>query len=47
MLEPKEPGTDWSELSEEAIAGMSDWRWANPKASFAEIETELDLRLAK
>ena len=47
MLEPKELGTDWSELSEAAIAGMSDWRSANPKASFAEIETELDLRLAK
>ena len=47
MLEPKELGTDWSELSEAAIAGMNDWRSANPKASFAEIETELDLRLVK
>ena len=46
-MEPEELGSGWQELSEEAISGMKEWRLANPKAAFAEIETELDLRLAK
>ena len=46
-MEPEELGSGWQELSEEVISGMKEWRLDNPKATFAEIETELDLRLAK
>jgi hypothetical protein len=46
-MEPKDIGPDWQELSEEAITGVKEWRLQNPKATFAEIETELDLGLAK
>ena len=45
-MEPKELGLAWRELSEEAISGIIEWRLRHPKATFAEIETELDLRLA-
>ena len=37
----------WRELSDEVINGMKEWRLQNPKGTFAEIERELDLRLAK
>ena len=46
-MELKDFGLAWRELSEEAITGMKEWRSENPKATFAEIEKELDLRLAK
>ena len=46
-MELRDWGAAWQELSEEAISGMKEWRLQNPKATFAEIETELDLRLAK
>ena len=46
-MESKDIGPDWEELSEEAVTGVREWRLQNPKATFAEIETELDLRLAK
>ena len=46
-MKPKDWGTSWQELSEEVIAGMKEWRWQHPRATFAEIETELDLRLAR
>ena len=46
-MEPKDIGPDWQELSEEAITGVKEWRLQNPKATFAEIETELGLGLAK
>ncbi len=46
-MELKDLGLAWRELSEEAITGMKEWRLQNPKATFAEIEKELDLRLAK
>ena len=47
LMELKDWGLAWPELSEEAITGMKEWRLQNPKATFAEIEKELDLRLAK
>lgn len=37
----------WSALSEEVLAGMKDWRVQHPKATFQEIETALDERLAR
>ena len=46
-MELKDLGLAWRELSEEAITGMKEWRLENPKATFAEIEKELDLRLAR
>ena len=38
VMEPKDIGPDWQELSEEAITGVKEWRLQNPKATFAEIE---------
>ena len=42
LMEWKDLGLAWRELSEEAITGMKEWRLENPKATFAEIEKELD-----
>lgn len=36
----------WSRMSEEIISGMVEWRQQNPKATFGEIETEVDKRLS-
>jgi hypothetical protein len=46
-METKDIGQTWQGLSEEVIIGIKEWRLQNPKATFGEIETELDLRLAK
>jgi len=43
----EEAETRWRELAEEAIVGMTEWRLQHPKATFKEIETALDERLAK
>ena len=37
----------WQQLTEEVMTGMKEWRLAHPKATFKEIETALDERLAK
>jgi YgiT-type zinc finger domain-containing protein len=37
---------DWAMLSEEVLSGMADWRAQHPHATFSEIETALDTRLA-
>ncbi len=37
----------WRELSEDVITGMKEWRLQHPKATFAEIESALDERLAR
>ena len=37
----------WRELSEQVISGMRDWREGHPRATFREIETELDERLSR
>jgi YgiT-type zinc finger domain-containing protein len=39
-------GKSWRGVSEEIIVGMTEWRQQNPKASFEEIEGELDRRLS-
>ncbi len=36
----------WHKLTDEVITGMKEWRMRHPKATFREIETELDKRLA-
>lgn len=37
----------WQTLAEEVWLGMAEWRTANPKATFAEIEREVDERLGR
>lgn len=44
---PSEVEKRWRELVEEAFAGMKAWRLEHSKATFKEIETALDERLAK
>lgn len=43
----EESESRWRELAEEAISGMMEWRLRHPKATFKEIETAVDERLAK
>lgn len=38
---------NWTIMGEEAISGMLEWRIQHPKATFREIEREVDNRLAK
>ena len=35
----------WSGLGDEIISGMAEWRHQNPRATFREIEDEVDKRL--
>lgn len=35
----------WRALADEALTGVSDWRAAHPKATFTEIEEEVENRL--
>lgn len=42
-----ETETRWRELAEEVILGMKEWRLQHPKATYKEIETALDERLAR
>lgn len=37
----------WRELSEDVLAGMQDWRAAHPRATFAEIEAEVETQLSR
>ena len=37
----------FSQLVEEVVVGMRDWRAAHPRATFREIETALDERLQR
>lgn len=46
-MEPEEMETTWHQLSEEVITGMREWRLQHPRATFTEVERELDLRLSK
>lgn len=36
----------WKGMSEEIISGMAEWRLRHPKATFREIEAEVDKRLS-
>lgn len=40
-------GKEWREISEEILVGMTEWRQQHPKATFGEIEEELDQRLSE
>ena len=37
---------NWNGLSEEIMQGIADWREQHPKATFREIEEEVDKRLS-
>lgn len=37
----------WNKLAQEVLSGMCDWRVQHPTATFAEIEEELDKRMAR
>jgi hypothetical protein len=37
---------EWARLTAQALAEMGDWRAAHPRATLAEIEREVDARLA-
>lgn len=41
-----DPSARWMEVAEAALLGMRDWRAAHPRATWAEIEAELEARLA-
>ena len=47
MLNMDDLDTRWRELSEEVLTGMKEWRIQHPKATFQEIETAVDERLAR
>ena len=36
----------WNGMSAEIVSGMAEWRQQHPKATFREIEEEVDKRLA-
>jgi len=36
----------WKGMSEEIVSGMEEWRVQHPKATFREIEDEVDKRLS-
>ena len=44
-MSKEEAKKDWRSISEEALSGMKEWRQAHPKATFQEIEQEVDTRL--
>src|SRR5258708_20061020 len=37
----------WNKLAQEVLSGMRDWRVHHATATFAEIEEELDTRMAR
>ncbi len=41
------PDDPWQTLSADIFSGMRDWRTQHPRATFREIELELDTRLAR
>lgn len=45
-MKKEEVAKKWRGESEEIISGMIEWRLQHPKATLAEIEAEVDQRLA-
>ena len=39
-------GKGWQGLADEVFSGMAEWRVQHPRATFAQIEHEVDARLA-
>jgi predicted RNA-binding Zn-ribbon protein involved in translation (DUF1610 family) len=46
-MRKNDPKPEWKNLSEEALSGVKEWREAHPKATFAEIEREVDEGLTR
>jgi YgiT-type zinc finger domain-containing protein len=44
-MNKEEMRQNWNGLGEDAISGMLEWRLQHPKATFREIEKEVDERL--
>jgi ribosomal protein S27AE len=42
----RERGANWAALADEVFTGMAEWRVEHPRATFREIEQEVDVRLA-
>ncbi len=40
-------GQSWDEIAEDVFTGFREWRVQHPRATFKEIETALDERLAR
>ena len=45
-MDSEEIKKKWEGMSEEILSGMLEWRIRHPKATFREIEEEVDQRLA-
>lgn len=45
-MDTKKMQEDWRKRGEEIMTGVADWRLQHPRATFREIETEIDRRLA-
>jgi len=45
-MKDKDLQASWKGLSEEIMAGMTEWRSQHPKASLREIEGEIDKRMS-
>jgi uncharacterized protein with PIN domain len=45
-MKTTETNAKWRKMSEEVIAELSEWRVRNAKATFREIEDEVDKRLS-
>ena len=45
-MKKEELHQSWSGLSEDILTGMLEWRLQHPRATFREIEAEVDQRLA-
>jgi YgiT-type zinc finger domain-containing protein len=46
-MKRKELQAGWEDLSDEIMAGVTEWRSQHPKASLREIEGEIDKRLSE
>ncbi|HEY6022360.1 MAG TPA: YgiT-type zinc finger protein [Candidatus Paceibacterota bacterium] len=46
-MKREEKRREWSALSEGIMDGIGQWREQNPKATFREIEDEIDRRLSE
>jgi len=44
-MDTKKASKEWQGLSEEMNVGMAEWRKQHPRATFREIEAEVDRRL--
>jgi rubrerythrin len=45
-MKQEQTKAEWRKMSEEVISGLSEWREKNVKATFREIEDEVDKRLS-